>query len=185
MTSVPIEFLDEAIQYVKDDIIGSTDTDDRYFSSCKVRTFDQTMIKINDLSHIRKNGEENLVYVNSKLSKGSITYRFHCDSNQTTWTSWGGLLTSFTVRLNVGINPPYALKWESTKDSGRLKADERYDAQMYIDEEITAKDAISTATHELLHEYLPRDDEHYETEEIQPEKIKTLFEESTEKVAKL
>lgn len=141
------------------------------------------MVRIDNISYIKRDTNEDLVFVNSDLSKGGLTLYFHCKSGVSSWDSWDEVVSQFHAKSDVkGIKPPYVLKWENNSNGGVLKADERFDESTYLKQGISVRPAIALAFEKLLHKYLTTDEDRFNTKEVYPAKIAALYNLDTERV---
>lgn len=186
MVGPPTRLLDQVTRHLENEIAGDLSNDSRYFPSCRPRRFGNNRLQLSDISYIKRDENENLVVVNSRLSNAGVVFSFQCDSVDS-WNIWRELLNNYTMKLGiVAHRPPYVVKWEKSGDTGVLKADEYFDSETeYVDKDIGARAAMEVGVEKLLHDYLPREEDTFDTVEVQPEKIKALFEESTQPVGKL
>lgn len=156
----------------------------RYFDNCVARANDQSeVVKIKNLSFCKKDTDGDVTRVNNVLSNSEVHLEFHFIDGEQITDSWGAFLNQINIRLETpGIDTPPVLKWESTRNQvGNLKYDEWFGPDgEYIEEDISARDAIHRGVKRQLYTILPGLEIDSKRDSISPLELKVMYEEESQ-----
>lgn len=175
-------FLDEVAEFLDETLLPELYDDYRYYDECVVRSnYDDERLNVRNVSFCELSGEEDVRRVNDVLSDGEIRLTFHFADDEPLTGSWTEILQSFSATLHVPeVAVPTALKWEASGPSGKLKADEWFDAEReYVETDVGAKNALRVAVTEQLYSVVPEFRAQSETEQISPAVLAVMYQEDS------
>lgn len=184
MTKTITAFLSDVVSFLESEVLPEPYDSCRYFDNCVARANDQSeVVKIKNLSFCKRTTNGDVTRVNNALSDSEVHLEFHIIDSEQITDSWSTFLSQINIRLETPeIDTPPVLKWESTHDRvGNLKYDEWFGPdEEYIEEDISARDAIHRGVKRQLYTILPGLEINSKRDSISPLELKVMYEEKSQ-----